>query len=162
MVRVEPYGEYMVCFSGEDVTAVEDLFEITAPSDAVVVIHKIEWAQSGASQTDEILAHSFKRYTSDSTSGSGGSSVTPQSTMSSGGVAAGSTAERNNSTQITGGTLKQEILVALNAMRSGSRDLLGRNQIVLSPSERFVWSLNDAPTSTLTTHCSVYFSEIGG
>lgn len=159
---IEPYGEYVVGFKSISVSASSDLFEIVAPSDAVVAIHEVILIQTAAGATNEELLYTLQRITGSPTSGSGGASVTPQNAKSGGGVAAGSTVERNNTTILTGGTVAFEIPFTSNAKDSNRRILVGERPIVLSPGNTFVWRLESTPTTSLTVSAFVKFAEYGG
>src|SRR4051812_40141175 len=94
---------YSVIFAGVAVTAQQDFFEITAPADAVVIVHSITLSQStevGDAQ-EEGLSVLVKRGAT--TSGSGGTGPTPQP-LEFGFPAAGTAAEVNNTTKAASGT----------------------------------------------------------
>jgi hypothetical protein len=93
---------YKSTFSAVSVSAPQDLFEINAASAKPCWISRCELGQysDAADAQDELL--SLLWIQDHSTSGSGGASITP---TPSGGVGAFSgTAERNNTTQATGGS----------------------------------------------------------
>ena len=95
---------YSVSFSGVAVTALSDLFEITPAAQKPVRIAGLWLCQTtdfGDAQ-DEVLRLTIRR--GNTTSGSGGSAPTPAPLESSAGVAAGFTAEVNNTTQASVGT----------------------------------------------------------
>jgi hypothetical protein len=157
-----PYGVYLVGFKAVAITAVQDLFEITAPSDAVTVIDELFWQQYAPGATNEFLTMALQRYGGAPTSGSGGTAPTPQQLFGGGG-SAGSTAEVNNTTQITGGSLKWEKAFGLNAQRLEWKDVPQPPDVqVLSPTVVFVWSMDTTPTTGLTVNAHVKISEFGG
>src|SRR5262245_9114128 len=92
-------------------TANQDLFEILAPSDAVVIIHEYELIQTSEVKDaeEEQLLVTEKRGVGSVTSGSGGSTVTPQP-VHDGDVAFGGTVEVNNTTKIAAGSGTLETL----------------------------------------------------
>ena len=93
---------YDAAIEAVSVSAAQDLWEVLAPSDAALLIHSISVDQS--SDTDsEMLRLTSSRVTGAPTSGSGGGTITPTPVVP-GAAAAGSTVERNNTTQISGGT----------------------------------------------------------
>lgn len=98
---------YAVSFSAVAVSAAQDLFELTAPANgaARIRLHQVNLVQTSdvASADSEVLRVSLLRYSSASTSGSGGSAPTP-APLESGDPAATFAAEVNNTTQATGGT----------------------------------------------------------
>ena len=88
-------GRYYVCqFEDVAVTAAQDLFEVAAPSTGIVVIHK--WVIFQTTDTgdaaEEILEIETVRGDGSVTSGSGGSTDTPEP-IDNGDAAAGSTVE---------------------------------------------------------------------
>lgn len=96
---------YAVPFTNISVSAVQDLFELGAADDKPIEICGIEFSQTGNSDVgdsqEEMLRFSITRGLT--SSGSGGSSVTP-APLSPTDQAAGFTAEVNNTTQATTGT----------------------------------------------------------
>lgn len=159
------YGNYSCFFNGEGITAVRDLFEILAPSDAVVKIASVNWQQYNATPTDEMLKMQFRKYSGSYTSGSGGSSVTPQR-ITSGMAVAGSTCEVNNTTQAAVGTgaIDHEVPLTINH-RERQRSwlaILTSEPIILSPGQAFVWALNTAPAVSMTVNATVTIEEYGG
>ena len=98
---------YSVNFSAVTASAAQDLFELVAPSNAAarIRLHAVSLIQTSdvAAADSEALRVSVLRYSSGSTSGSGGSAPTP-SPLESGDPAATFTAEVNNTTTATGGT----------------------------------------------------------
>ena len=145
--------KYTAVFEGVSVAAVQDLFEINAPSDAIVVIHDVHITQD-ASETSEQLPFAIKRSTG--SSGSGGSVVTPRQ-MESGDAAFGGTVEANNTTQAT----------TVTTLRRRSENMLNGVHwqdlgIKLSPSARVVVTLETAPAAPLDMSGEIVFEEIGG
>jgi hypothetical protein len=152
---------YVATFSEIAVTAIQDIFEIVAPSDAVVVIHSIYLGQSteeGDAQDEMLPLQLTKGYT---VSGSGGASVTP-TPLESGFPAAGSTVERNNTTQANTGTPVELLADAFNVRAGWQYRPTPEERIVLSPSQRLVLELPVAPTDSITLSGSLIFEEIGG
>lgn len=152
---------YSAVFSGVAVTAQQDLFELAAPADCIVVVHQIILTQStevGDAQ-EEGLSILLKRGAT--TTGSGGSTVTPAPTEF-GFAAAGSTAKANNTTKATTGTI-----VTLHAenwnVRSDKLILpTPELRLVLSPSQRLTVELATTPADSITMSGTLYFEEIGG
>jgi hypothetical protein len=146
---------YSAVFEEVSVSAVQDLFEINAPSDAVVVVHGFEISQS--SDTDsEMLNLLVHRAT---TSGSGGSTPTPRP-MEAGDAAFGGTVEANNTTQGTEGNHIHS--AAFNVLNGYIWMPTPEMRPVISPSGRLVIELQTAPGDALTMSGVVYFEEIGG
>ena len=97
---------YTAAFKDTAVTAVQDLFEVSAPSDAVVVIHNwfvVQKTETGDA-AEEMLLLTTNRGVGSVTSGSGGASVTPHP-IADGDTAFGGTVERNNTTIMAVGSI---------------------------------------------------------
>lgn len=157
---------YTAAFKSTAVTAAQDLFEIAAPSDAVVAIH--EW---GLFQTTELgdaaeeqLLLTTNRGVGTVTSGSGGASVTPQP-ISDGDAAFGGTVERNNTTimAVGTGTLETDLeVLAWNIRVPFTRIYTPETRPVVSPGNRWTLELESTPSDSITMHGYVIFEEIGG
>jgi hypothetical protein len=94
---------YVVTFTNVAVSAVQDLFELTAAANkpcALAALNLGQFSDAGDAQ-DELLRIEIGR--GNTTSGSGGGTFTPVP-MDPNDSAAGFTAEINNTTQATGGT----------------------------------------------------------
>jgi hypothetical protein len=146
---------YTAVFERVSVSAVQDFFEIVAPSDAAVVIHSANIAQDSDTDSEQlnILVHRG------STSGSGGSSVTP-SPLEVGDAAFGGTVEANNTSQSTEGTFI--LSDSFNVLNGWQYMPTPETRPVLSPSGRIIFELQTAPGDALTMSGSVTFEEIGG
>jgi hypothetical protein len=161
---IVPYGQYSYFFNGEVIAAQRDLFEITAPSDAIVTIDSLFWRQYNASPPDEILKINLRRYSGAFNSGSGGTTLTAQK-MCQGMAAAGSTCEDNNTTQATvgSGVVEHEIPLTVNHRDRERTWLFHDEPIILSPGQTFIWSLNTSPAAvSLNLNASVRITEYGG
>lgn len=151
---------YASSFSEVAVTVAADLFEITAPADAVVVIHSIRIGQSteeGDAQAEMLPIILHRGHT---VSGSGGSANTPVP-LETGAAAAGSTVETCNTTQAntSGSQVKAD---AFNVQVGYQYIPIPEERIILSPSQRFVVRLGAAPTDSITFSGTLVFEEIGG
>ncbi len=151
---------YAATFTGVAVTAQQDFFELTAPSDAVVKIHEVRIGQSSDTDSEQ-LSILLKRHTSGSTSGSGGSAATPVA-LDTGYAACGSSAEVNNTTKVTGGTSYTLVADALNVLSGFTYLPTPEARPTLSPSERFTVELGTTPADSLTMNGTLIFEEIGG
>jgi len=152
---------YTAVFSAVAVTAQQDFFEIAAPADAVVIIHQIILSQSTevGDAMEEGLQILLKRGAT--TTGSGGSTVTPAPTEF-GFPAAGSTVKANNTTKAATGTIVTLHGEAWN-IRSPQPFLpTPECRLVLSPSQRFTVELATTPADSVTVTGTMYFEEIGG
>jgi hypothetical protein len=152
---------YSLQFTGVAVAAQQDLFELTAPSDAVVLIHNVVLSQStevGDAQ-EEGLSILMKRGAT--TTGSGGTTPTAQP-LEFGSPAAGSTCKVNNTTKATGGTI--------GTLHSENWYIRGpfpgmptpETRHVLSPGQRYTVELATTPADSITMSGTLYFEEIGG
>jgi hypothetical protein len=151
---------YSAVFEGVSVSAAQDLFEITAPSTATVVIHSVSITQD-ASETSEQLPATIKRVPSP-TSGSGGASVTPRKLGGPGDAAAASTVERNNTTRATsGGTIETLRRRAENVLNGWHWLFTPEERIVVPPSGMVVVGLEQAPAAALTVSGELVFEELG-
>ena len=149
---------YSVVFEEVAVTVVQDLFEINAPADSIVILHSLEIAQSSdaGDSEDEQLSLLIHR---GSTSGTGGSTPTP-APMNLGDAAFGGTTEVNNTTQSTEGTFLHAS--AFNVRAGYFKEWTPETRIVISPSDRLIIELQTAPADSLTMSGTVYIEEIGG
>jgi len=82
------------------VSTAQDLCELNAPADAVVIVHSVTVTQSSDYGNAEAEGLAIQIRRGDSTSGSGGSAVTP-TPVNKGDAAFGGTLEMNNTTQAT-------------------------------------------------------------
>jgi hypothetical protein len=146
---------YSATFEEVSVSVAQDLFEINAPSDAIVVVHSLVLSQSSDTDTEQlnILVHRG------STSGSGGSTPTA-SPLAVGDAAFGGTVEANNTTQSTEGTILHSD--CFNVLNGYVWIPTPECRPVISPSGRLIIELQTAPGDALTMSGTVYFEEIGG
>jgi hypothetical protein len=156
---------YTAQFNAVAVTAAQDFFEITAPSGAVVLVHEWEIFQTSdvGDAQEEILRIETVRGVGSTTSGSGGSTVTPQP-IEDGDVAFGGTVEANNTTRLAAGTGSLETLEqrGWNVRGAYMRIYTPETRPVVLPSARWTLSLPAAPADSLTTSGTVTFEVIGG
>jgi hypothetical protein len=150
--------KYWITTGFQTVSAAQDLIEIVAPSDAVVLIHEVHISQSsdGASSDSEMLQTTIVRAHSTSGSGGGSATVTPVET---GQPAAGGTYERNNTTQATGGspvTVSADAFNVLNGFVA-----VFDPPIAVSPGVRCVITVS-APADALTMSARALIDELGG
>lgn len=140
------------------VTAIQDFFELNAPSDAIVKIHSITLGQNldYGDAAAEGLRVQISRATG---SGSGGSTPTARP-HNVGDSAFGGTVEANNTAQGTGTTVLVED--AFNVQAGWFYRPTPEEMIIISPSGRIVVELPVAPTDSLTISGSITFEEIGG
>lgn len=156
---------YVAVFKAIAITALQDLFEIAAPADAIVVIHEWELGQTtevGDAQEEQLLV-TCNRGIGTVTSGSGGATVTPHP-VEDGQAAFGGTVERNNTTIMAVGTGTLEELDAFvwNVRIGLPKTYTPETRPVISPSNRWTLELETAPADSITVTGRVVFEEIGG
>lgn len=153
-------GVYTVQFNGVAVTAQMDLFELVAASGKPIVILGFAISQSTEVGDSAEEALSILLKSGQTTSGSGGSAPTPvanDSTM----AAAGFTAEVNNTTKASAGTIvthgawNWNIRVPLDVLFTQEQ------QLVMAASRRCTLELATAPADSVTMSGTIWVQEIG-
>ena len=149
---------YTVSNSVAGVTTAIDLLRISAPSDAVVIVHKVLVTQEtefgdAASEQMDIQFHRG------STDGSGGASPTARP-LEVGDTAFGGTVATGNGTQSTEGVILHA--EAANVMAGFVWAPTPEERVVLSPSGRLIVELPTAPDDSIDFRVTAYFEEIGG
>ena len=158
---------FSAAFSAVAISAAQDLFEIVAPSDSRVRLLEIDigqYSDFGDAQA-EILSLTIHR--GHTTSGSGGSSVTPVNVNPYGRLA-GTVVEANNTTvATTSGTLLCSTIWHVQAgflwspLENTPHGVLPfRRHILIKPSQRLVIRIT-IPADVFTANGSVLFEEIG-
>lgn len=152
---------YSVSFTAVAVTAAQDLFEVVAPADSVVVLHALYLGQTTelADAAEEQLRISIK--SGQTTSGSGGSSATPVP-LALGDAAFGGTAEVNNTTIAANGTIVTHHNDTWNIRGPYQLVFTPETRKILSPSARMTVELVAAPADSVTISGTLYIEEIGG
>lgn len=147
------------------VSALQDLIEILAPTDAVVVIHEWEVFQTSdvGDAAEEILRLETVRGVGSVTSGSGGTTPTAQPVQD-GDTAFGGTVEANNTTRMAAGTGTLETLEqrGWNVRIPFPKVYTPETRPVISPGNRWTLALPVAPADALTVSVMVLLEEIGG
>lgn len=156
---------YTAVFKDIAVTAAQDLFEIAAPSDSIVVIH--DWTISQKTEfgdaQEEMLLLTTNRGVGTVTSGSGGASVTPLPVEYQD-SAFGGTVERNNTTimAVGTGTLNTDLeLIAWNIRIPIQRIYTPETRPIIGPSNRWTLELETVPADSITMSGMITFEEIG-
>lgn len=156
---------YVGRFKDVAVTAAQDFFEIAGPTDAVTIVHRVLLTQSTelGDAAEEQLKLTTNRGVGTVTSGSGGSTVTPQP-ISDGDTAYGGTVEANNTTIMAVGTGTLEELEAFAWNIRMPLDLIWTPETrpVISPGNRWTIELEAAPADSVTVSGTIWFEEIGG
>jgi len=152
-------------FEDVAITAAQDLFEILCASTGIIEIHAVELGQTSdvGDAAEEILELEFVRGDGTVTSGSGGSTVTPQP-KDNGDSAPAATVEANNTTRMVVGTgvLDPQGKETWNVRIPYSKIWTPELRPLITPGDRWTFSLNDAPGDSLTCSAAVYFEEKGG
>jgi hypothetical protein len=153
---------YTATFEGVSVSAAQDFFELVAPADAVVRVHRIVISQD-TSEVSEQAVIKLVRGEGSVTSGSGGTTPTARP-ASKGDSAFGGTVEANNTTKMVVGT---GALMVLH--REGWNFLSGfdfhptpEERIDISHSDRLTVELVSDPSGATTMSGTIWFEEIGG
>lgn len=140
-------------------TTATDIFEVVAPSDAVVVLESIELGQTtelGDAAEEQLIVSIIRGFT---TSGSGGASGTPVAAEG-GQSAAGSTCEvRNTTPATTSGTTVAEKPWNVRAPFLWLPP--EEHRIIVNPSQRVVVNIS-TPADSVTVFGELVFSELGG
>lgn len=155
---------YAATFSAVAVTAQQDLFEIVAPSTGIVILQRIVISQTtevGDAQEESLLLTLRRGAT---TSGSGGTTVTPASggAMENSGPAFTGVVEANNTTVATAGTVTPLHIEAWNIRSVFDWLPIPECRPILSPSQRAVLNLGTTPADSITMSGTLLFEWLGG
>lgn len=152
---------FVVSFAAVTVTAVQDVFEIVAPSTSKLAIREVvlgQYSDVGDAAAEIISVAMLRGYT---TSGSGGSSATPVNLAGhTGAKTSAATAEINNTTIAADGTGVRLRSEAWNVQMPYRFYPAPCEQIIVNPSERFVVRIS-APADALSMNGTLVFEEIG-
>jgi len=154
---------YTALGAGEAIAAAGDMMEVITPSDAAVVLHRIwveQETEAGDAQSEQVKV-TLSRITVSPTSGSGGTTVTPRP-MISGGPAAGTAIEANNTTDLTGGTSVDILTRSFNVMNGMEVVFTPEERPEAAPSTRFLLKLDNSPNDSITFNYGITFEEVGG
>lgn len=155
---------YSVSFDAVAVTAEVDFFEILAPADASIVIHEVHIGQESEEGDAQAEMLSWKLVRGEgATSGSGGSTATPEPTEA-GMAASGVTVETNNTTKMTagGGSITTFLADAFHVAAGLNHVPTPQFRHVISGGDRATIELAEAPADSVTFSGHVDFEEIGG
>lgn len=156
---------FIVLFEDISVAAPQDLFEILCPTDSFIEI--VDWHvfqnSDYADAEAEILRLEIVRGVGSVTSGSGGSTATPQP-GSDGDPASGATVEINNTTRMLAGSGSLEIMgpFEYNVMQGPHEVALPEWRDEISPGNRWTLALDDTPADALIMSGFVKYNEHGG
>lgn len=151
---------YTAAFAGVSVSAAQDAFEITAPSDTPVAIREIrlsQYSDAGDAEAELVSVQIIRGYT---TPGSGGAAVTPNNTKP-WSLAAASTVARNNTTVAQNGTGAVMLADTFNIASGWWYRPDAAERIYLSPGQILVVRTT-APADGLTMNATLVFEENPG
>lgn len=153
-------GVFTVQFNGVAATVQQDLFEIVGHASRPYVILGYSLSQTtelGDAAEEQLL---ILLKSGQSTSGSGGSAPTPVATDSSGG-SAGFTAEANNTTKASTGTIVTHEARSWNVR--GPFDVLytQEQQLIMPAGRRATLELASTPADSITINGTIWVQEIG-
>lgn len=154
-------GVYTIPFSGVAMTVQQDLIEVTAHSTKQCVL--LGWGMSqttelGDAQEEQLLLLVKSGQT---TSGSGGSSVTPAPLDPVGAVAAGFVAEANNTTKASAGTITTHYPYGWNVRMEKEVILPESMQVIFGAGRRLTIELASTPADSITANGYAVVQEIG-
>lgn len=152
---------YSATFQNVAVSAQQDLFEIVAPAGGVVVLHRAVISQTSevGDAAEEGLSLLLKRGAT--TSGSGGTAVTPNALALPAAAFAG-TVEANNTTKATAGTIVTLHAEAWNVRGPFDWFPSPEARVVLAPGQRATLELATTPADALTVSGVLVFEAVGG
>lgn len=152
--------KYAVPFLAVAVTAQQDFFELVAPATISCVLHSIYISQSSdaGDAQDEVLQVAIK--SGQTTSGSGGSAPTP-TPLDFGDAASGATAEVNNTTKATAGTIVTLHSDSFNVRSGWQYRPTPEERIAIRGARRLTVELLTTPADSLTMNGVLIYEEIG-
>lgn len=152
-------GIYTAVFNNVAVTAIQDLFEIVAAADAVVLLHDIHLSQNTdvGDAAEEVLR--IELTSGHTSSGSGGSAPTaiPRDI---GQAAFGGTIEVNNTTQASAGTIVTKYVWNWNIRVGFDKIFTPETRPRIAPGTRMCLELPAAPADSVTMSGSITIEEI--
>jgi hypothetical protein len=154
---------YSVPFAGVAVTAQQDFFEVTAAAGKPLIIHSIEIEQStevGDAQ-EEGLSILLKRGTSATTSGTGGTQAITCPPVLSSDSAFGGTADINNTTKMTGGTITTLRAWNWNVRIPFFKIFTPETRPIVAGGERLTVELATTPADSITISGTMLVEELG-
>lgn len=149
---------YYAPFTDVAVAALQDFFEILAPSNAPVKLLRLNISQN-VGETSETLDIVVKKVTGAPTSGSGGTTVTAVPARSDITRAFAGTVEINNTTELTGGTQSEFWQESFNVLAGYEWRATPEDAIECGPSERIVVGLLTAPGASMQMNGLVVIEE---
>lgn len=151
---------YSVPIVSVAVTAQQDFFEYTAPSTGIVVVHLVELTQSSDVGDAQAEGLSILHRRGATTTGSGGSTVTP-GPLEFGSVAAAGVAKVGSTTKASGGTIvtlrPSSWIIQSPYLWLPTPEL----RHVLAPGQRYTIELATTPADSITVSGELVVEEIG-
>lgn len=148
-------------FSAVAISAAQDLFEIVAPANSDVSIRKVmlgQYSDFGDAAAELISITVVRGFT---TSGSGGTAVTPANIKGhTGAVASTTVVEANNTTVAQDGTGVTMLADTFNVAAGWYYDPPKDERIVVGAGKRLVVRIT-APADALTMNGTIIFEELG-
>jgi hypothetical protein len=153
---------YTAVFNAVNVTAQQDLFEITSPTDAITIIHALELSQSSevGDVQEEMLNILFKR--GQTTSGTGGTQALASNPIETGSSAYGGTVDANNTTKATLGTIVTLRADNWNVRMPYLWMPTPEMRPITGPGIRMTIELATTPADAITMSGTLWFEELGG
>ena len=151
---------YTVQFNGTAITAQQDLFEIVPAATDIVKIHEIGISQTSdvGDAEEELLSILLK--SGQTTSGTPSTAVNIEKRLI-GDATAGLTAEKNNTTKATAGTIVTHYAWSWNVRVPFQVIFTPETQPILAPSRRCTLELATTPADELTCSAYMVIEEIG-
>jgi len=154
--------KYVANFAAVAITALQDLFEIAAPSTAPVIVHGWEILQTSdlGDAMEEVLRIETVRGVGSTTTGNG-SAASPQP-IDDGDSAVGSTVKVNSTTRMVAGSGSLENLEQHGWNVRVPMIMLYPPELrpVIKPSARWTLSVPTNPNDSLTCSGTVWFEEL--
>lgn len=154
-------GVYTVQFNGVAVTVQQDLFEIVGAATKPYVILGFGVSQTtevGDAQEENLL---LLLKSGQTTTGSGGTVPTPVAVDTSSATAAGFTAEANNTTKATTGTILTHKPFAWNVRAPMDYVFTEAEQLLMAAARRCTLELASTPVDSITMNGYITVQEIG-
>jgi len=146
---------YVTLFDKVAVSAVQDLFQLSAASNVHVILHELRLSQI-TEEASEIVRLKFHRGSTDGSSGGGTHTPNP---LDPGAPAADTTAEINNTTQSTEGAIV--FLDQWNLVQPYLWMPTPESRIHIPGGGRLNIELEDAPDASTTMSGALVFEELG-
>ncbi len=155
---------YTSKFDSVAVTALQDLFEILAPADTVIIIHGFELLQTsdfGDAEEEILLLETVRGI--GATVGSGGTDPAMEP-IDDGFAAAGAVVGANNTTRIVagGGSLEELEAFGWNVRIPLEKIWTPETRPIVGPLELWTLALPAAPSDELTCAGKLLWEEMGG